>query len=428
MNSNNLTLVLGAQWGDEGKGKLVDMLSENFDIAVRATGGANAGHTVKVMIKGEEKKFIFHLIPSGILYEDTTCVIGNGVVLHIPTLFQEIESLQLQGIEAVSRIKISGRATILFDFHKLSDAKQENSKGERKVGTTKRGIGPCYADKISRRGLRVCDLADWDLFKKRYKELLSWHERCFEYVHEGAEEELLLLEKMRKPLLAMMEDTAYYLNTKLSEGKNVLLEGANASILDIDHGTYPYVTSSNPSIGGAFTGTGMHPAYLGENIGVIKAYMSRVGEGPFPTELKDDLGGKIREAGGEYGSTTGRPRRCGWFDLPLTKYAIMINGFTSLNLTKLDVLGCIDEIKIAEKYFLDGNEINTLPSRVEDMARLEVKWRTFKGWLEDISECKNWENLPDAAKNYVLYLEEKLSCPIKYIGVGPRRDQMIQRD
>lgn len=427
MTSQNLTVVLGAQWGDEGKGKLVDILSERFDIAARATGGANAGHTVKVMIDGEERKFVFHLIPSGILYPKVTCVIGNGVVIHAPTLFKEIKSLADQGIDALSRIKISERATLLFDFHQITDGQQEDSKGDKKVGTTKRGIGPAYADKISRRGLRICDLADWNFFESQYRELLKWHERCFDYTHDGAEAELELLKELREKLLWMSTDSALYLNEALASGKSVLMEGANAALLDIDHGTYPYVTSSSPTIGGIFTGTGLNPTQLSENIGIVKAYMTRVGLGPFPTELDNAQGDAIREAGGEYGSTTGRPRRCGWFDVPLTRYGIMINGFSSLNLTKLDVLDDLDEIKVAEKYFLDGKQIHSLPARLEDLARVELEYRTLPGWKTTISHATTWDDLPENAQNYILHLEELLGCPIKYVGVGPRRDQMIVR-
>jgi len=427
MASKNLTVILGSQWGDEGKGKLVDILSERFDIAARATGGANAGHTVKVMMDGEEKKFVFHLIPSGILYPQTTCVIGNGVVIHVPTLFKEIKNLEDQGISAESRIKISERASLLFDFHKMTDGAQEDSKGDKKVGTTKRGIGPCYADKISRRGLRVCDLQDWNAFEEKYRDLLAMHERNFDYKHEDADAELSLLKDLREKVLAMSADTALYLNTEMDAGKTVLMEGANAALLDIDHGTYPYVTSSNPTIGGIFTGCGIHPGVLDENIGIVKAYMTRVGRGPFPTELENELGEQIREAGGEFGSTTGRPRRCGWFDAPLTKYAIMINGHTSVNLTKLDVLDQLDEIKVAEKYFLDGKEIFSLPSRLEDLARVELEYSTHPGWKTDITESKTWDDLPENAQNYVLHLEQLLGTHIKYIGVGPRRDQMLER-
>jgi adenylosuccinate synthase len=273
----------------------------------------------------------------------------------------------------------------------------------------------------------VCDLQDWNAFEEKYRSLLAMHERVFNYTHEDAEAELSLLKDLREKVLAMSADTALYLNTELTNGKTVLMEGANAALLDIDHGTYPYVTSSNPSIGGIFTGCGIHPGYLDENIGIVKAYMTRVGRGPFPTELDNDLGEKIRTAGGEFGSTTGRPRRCGWFDAPLTKYAIMINGHTSLNLTKLDVLDDLDEIKVAEKYFLDGKEIHSLPSRLEDLARVELEYSTHPGWKTDISNSQTWDDLPENAQNYVLHLESLLGCPIKWIGVGARRDQMIER-
>lgn len=422
----NLTLVLGAQWGDEGKGKLVDILSEKFDIVARATGGANAGHTVYVKMEGETKKFVFHLMPSGILYEHVTCLIGNGVVLHVPTLLKELKNLEDQGFDVSKRVKISDRIALLFEYHKIIDGWQEDSKGDQKVGTTKRGIGPCYADKINRRGLRLCDLVDWELFEKKYRANLEWHQRVYGFEYE-AEKELGLLKEVREGLLEMMVDGAWYLNTALSEGKKVLLEGANAALLDIDHGTYPYVTSSNPTVGGAFTGTGMHARWLGENIGIVKAYMTRVGSGPFSTELHNALGEQIREAGGEYGSTTGRPRRCGWFDVPLTKYSVMINGFTSLNLTKLDVLDELDEIKIAKSYKLNGEELKSFPARLEDLAKVEIEWETVPGWKTSLQEVTSWEELPENAKSYVLRLEELLGCPIKYVGVGQRRDQLVER-
>lgn len=426
MVSKNLSIILGAQWGDEGKGKLVDILSKDFDIVARATGGANAGHTVYVQEGGETKKFVFHLLPSGILYPHVTCVVGNGVVLHIETLFEELESLKEAGYDVENRLKISDRVAILFDYHKLMDGAQEDSKGQHKVGTTRRGIGPAYSDKINRRGLRLCDLKDWDKFVERYKANLAWHQEVFgfDYLPEG---ELAVLRKYRDRLLAMMVDGAYFLNTALEEGKKVLVEGANATLLDIDHGTYPFVTSSNPSIGGVFTGTGMNAKHMDDLIGIIKAYMTRVGSGPFPTELVDSLGDQIREAGGEYGSTTGRPRRCGWFDVPLTAYSIMINGFTSLNLTKLDVLDELDEIKIAVEYRLDGEKLVSIPAALDELARVEVVYETLPGWKSSLKEITTWEALPENAKNYVLRLETLLKCPIQYVGVGQRRDQLLMR-
>lgn len=424
MEQKNLTVVLGAQWGDEGKGKLVDILAETYDIVARATGGANAGHTVYVKVGEETKKYVFHLLPSGILHEQITCVIGNGVVLHVPTLFEELA--KLSGVNIESRLKISDRVALLFEYHKIIDGAQEDSKGEKKVGTTRRGIGPCYADKINRRGLRLCDLKNWEKFEEKYRSNLAWHQKVYGFEFD-ATQELSDLKAKRDQLLGMMVDGAFYLNSALKAGKKVLVEGANAALLDIDHGTYPYVTSSSPTIGGVFTGTGMSALHLGELAGVIKAYITRVGSGPFPTELLNELGDKIRESGGEYGSTTGRPRRCGWFDVMLTKYSIMINGFTALNLSKLDVLDDLDEIKIAVGYKLDGKNLDSFPALLEDLERVEVEYETVPGWKTSLKEVRTWDALPENAKKYVLRLEELLGCPIKYVGIGQRRDQMLTR-
>ena len=418
----SVKIIVGAQWGDEGKGKLVDILSENFDIVARATGGANAGHTVYV----GDKKFVFHLLPSGVLRDDVMCVIGNGCVLHLPTVLDELKTLTDQDLHVDDRLKISDRAAILFDYHKIIDGWQENSKGASKVGTTRRGIGPCYADKINRRGLRMCDLVDWDDFKKKYHSNLAWHQKVYGFDYD-AEAELNQIMEARDRLLGLMADGAAYLNEALASGKTVLVEGANAALLDIDHGTYPFVTSSNPTVGGVFTGTGMNAKYLKDVIGIVKAYMTRVGSGPFPTELHDALGDQIREAGGEYGSTTGRPRRCGWFDVPLTRYSVLLNGYTSLNLTKLDVLDDLDEIEVAVAYKLDGKVMESFPARLEDLGRVEVEYETLPGWKQSLKDVTSWDQLPENAQKYVERLEELLGCPIKYLGVGQRRDQLITR-
>jgi adenylosuccinate synthase len=425
MSNSTLSVILGVQWGDEGKGKLVDIMSERFDIVARATGGANAGHSVYVKEGGETKKFVFHLIPSGILYPHVICVIGNGVVVHTPTMMDELRSLREQGYDVDSKIKLSSRAAMLFDYHKIVDGMQEDSKGEKKVGTTKRGIGPCYADKISRRGLRYADLADWEKFESKYRANLAWHQKVYGFDYD-AETELTFYKENRDMLLGMITDTALYLSKAMEAGKSILVEGANATLLDIDHGTYPFVTSSNPSIGGVFTGLGFGPrALTGELIGIVKAYMTRVGAGPFPTELHDALGEQIREAGGEYGSTTGRPRRCGWFDVPITKYSLMVNGFDNVNLTKLDVLDELDEIKIATTYKLDGQPLETLPATLDELARVEVEYETMPGWKQSLQDVTEWDDLPENAKAYVLRLEELIGTPIKYIGVGMRRDQLV---
>ena len=418
---------MGAQWGDEGKGKLVDILSESFDIVARATGGANAGHTVYVKMGEETQKFVFHLLPSGILHPQVICVIGNGVALHLPTLLKEIETLKEKGIDPESRIKISERASLLFEYHKLIDGAEEDSKGDKKVGTTRRGIGPCYADKINRKGLRLCDLKRWESFEKKFLENLESHKKTYGFEYDPTAE-LEELKKESARFLKMEIDSALYLNSALESGKKVLLEGANAALLDIDHGTYPYVTSSNPTLGGVFTGTGMNHRHLGDVIGIVKAYMTRVGSGPFPTELLDELGEKLREMGGEYGSTTGRPRRIGWFDVPLTRYSILLNGYDHLNLTKLDVLDDCDEIKIATEYRLKGKKLESFPAALEDLAEVEVHYEVMPGWKVSLKEAKTWEELPEAAKNYVLRLESLLNCPIRYIGVGQRRDQLLTRE
>ncbi|MFC1616147.1 adenylosuccinate synthase [Patescibacteria group bacterium] len=417
--------VLGSQWGDEGKGKLVDILANEYDLIVRGTGGANAGHTICIKKDGELKKFIFHLVPSGMLYEDKICVIGNGVVVHIPTLIEELEELKDSGINIESRLYISDRAHILFDYHKTIDGIQEEMKGKKKVGTTKRGIGPCYTDKIRRNGIRMCDLKNWDDFVEKYQDNLKMFKKMYGNFDYDQESELKTLQNLYERVNPLLINCSYYLHNKSKEGKKILFEGANGTMLDIDHGTYPYVTSSSPTTGGILTGTGTGEFKIKTIIGIMKAYTTRVGAGPFPTELLDDLGEQIRENGGEYGSTTGRPRRCGWFDAVVGKYSVIVNGLSSVNLTKLDVLTGVDKLKIATSYKFEDKEKNEFPSSLKDLENVEVKYIEMDGWQEDISEIRNFEDLPDNAKKYVKKIEELIECEVSSIGVGQARDAMI---
>ena len=400
-----ITAIIGAQWGDEGKGKLVDLASPDYDIIARATGGANAGHTVYV----GDKKYIFHLLPSGALHEKCTCVIGNGVVVHLPTLLEEIDILKDAGVKTKERFLISDRAHLLFEKHKELDGKQEAEKGSNKVGTTKRGIGPCYMDKMARIGMRACDFLDQEVFETKLRT-------------SGAnDEEIEYYREKRSIVEPMITDTFVYLHEALESGKSILFEGANGVMLDIDHGTYPFVTSSNPMVGGLGTGTGIPGKHLNNLVGIIKAYTTRVGAGPFPTELEDEIGVRLREQGGEYGSTTNRPRRCGWFDAVVAKYSARMNGYDGINLTKLDVLTGINPLKIGVKY----KGLDSFPaSNVEDV---EVEYIEMPGWDEDISGVREFDDLPETAKDYVRKIEELMGVPAWFIGVGPGRDQMIAK-
>ncbi len=427
-----VAVVLGGQWGDEGKGKLVDILSQEYDMVGRATGGANAGHTIyfKNPAKNDEvTKIVFHLIPAGIIHEKTRCVIGNGVVVHIPTMFSELKQLHELGINFENRLLLSERAHIVFNYHQYLDGLQEERKGDNKVGTTKRGIGPCYTDKIGRQGIRMVDLKNWDEFEKKYHANLQNIISLYGVMDYDSQAELDEIKSYRDQVLAMLTDTALYLNNGLESGKSLVMEGANAIGLDIDHGTYPYVTSSNPSIGGIFTGSGIAPNKTNSIIGIMKAYTTRVGSGAFPSELNNELGDQIRNKGGEFGSTTGRPRRCGWFDMVLARHSVMINGLTHVNLTKLDVLTGLETIKIAISYKY-GNEKyeKSLPALNHIMQEAEVEYVELPGWTEDLSDCTKFEDLPENARKYVHTLEELLQCPIDTIGVGQRRDQLLVRD
>ncbi|KAL3816461.1 hypothetical protein ACHAXA_009886 [Cyclostephanos tholiformis] len=422
-----IDVVLGSQWGDEGKGKLVDMLSQEYDVCARVAGGSNAGHTIVV----DDKKYKFHLLPSGILNEKATCIVGNGVVIHIPSFLDEIDALEDSGINAGGRILVSDRAHIVFDFHQEVDGVIENRLGRNKIGTTKKGIGPAYASKISRNGIRIGDLRNFDFFEMRFRELANAHTRAFPGLVIDVEGQLEYYRSVAGRISAMTTDTIEYTNDAYVTGKRILVEGANATMLDIDFGTYPYVTSSNPSIGSVLTGLGVSPRKIRGIYGTTKAYCTRVGEGPFPTELERDMPGSIGEhlgvVGAEWGTTTGRARRVGWLDIPQMRYSTMINGFTALNLTKLDVLTGLTEVKIGKAYMHDGKIMNTMPSCLKTMSEIEVIYETMPGWTEDISKARNFEDLPENARRYVLRVQELLGVPVRWIGCGANRLDMIDR-
>lgn len=418
---NNVS-ILGTQWGDEGKGKLVDAVSSEFEVVCRSSGGANAGHT----IYNQGKKFVFHLLPSGLLHEHKIGVVGNGCVISANDFLKEVDSLESIGLNLQNRIKISLRAHLLFDYHKKIDAELERRKGKDKIGTTCKGIGPCYSDKISRVGIRMEDLLDRLLLKEKLEKNCEFHAQNLNIELNAKEEfdKIMLIRDQIKPFLC---DTRFYLRDCINENKKILFEGAQAHHLDIDHGTYPFVTSSNVSAGGICTGLGIAPKQISGIIGIAKAYTTRVGEGPFPSELNDSLGESIREKGGEYGATTGRPRRCGWFDAVVVKNSVEINGIDTLNLTKLDVLTGLKELKIATRYFLDDTELFTIPTTRKANRNLRVEYKTFSGWTEDLSGIKLFEDLPEAAQDYVLAIERLTTCKVGSIGVGMDRKDLIFR-
>ncbi|GAB4817464.1 hypothetical protein N2152v2_004510 [Parachlorella kessleri] len=416
-------VVLGTQWGDEGKGKLVDILAQEYEIVARAQGGANAGHTI---YDNEGNKYKLHLIPSGILNPKATCVIGNGVVVHLPGLFEEIRGMQERGISVEGRLLISDRAHLLFDLHKEIDGAREAELAGKQIGTTKRGIGPAYSSKATRNGIRVGDLADLEAFAEKLRKLSQDGIKRFAGFEYDVEKDIEAYKTIAATVKPYIADTVYQLNEWVDAGRKVLIEGANATMLDIDFGTYPFVTSSNPSIGGVLSGLGIAPNKLGAIIGVVKAYTTRVGAGPYPTELHGSLAEELREIGAEYGTTTGRPRRIGWLDLVALKYATRINGLTHINLTKLDVLSELEEIKVGVAYRLpSGQLVPTVPADLSLLEKCEVEYETLPGWKSDISKCQTWDELPENAKRYVQYVEDKVGVHIKWIGVGPGRRAMV---
>jgi adenylosuccinate synthase len=421
-------VVVGSQWGDEGKGKIVDVLAEEVDIVARYQGGANAGHTVHV---GKEE-FILHQIPSGILHPNRRCLLGNGVVVDPFQLFEEMDALIARGIDAEQRVGVSLRAHLLLPHHKILDRAAEAGRGDRKIGTTGRGIGPAYEDKVARQGMRVAELRSED----RARELLTGAaERANRRLAAAGTDERVeahrLIEEVfaiRERLLRLMLDTGRVIEEALQRGEKVLLEGAQGALLDVDHGTYPYVTSSNTTAGGAPLGVGIGPTRIDAVLGVVKAYTTRVGEGPLPTELPSPLQEQVRELGGEYGATTGRPRRCGWFDAGVVRFAARVNGLTGLAVTKLDVLDTLPELRVATGYEVDGEPIDDFPGDLELLGRVRPVYETLPGWQSSTQEARNWDDLPDAAKRYLHRIEELTGTPIWYVSVGTRRDQIIETD
>ncbi|KAJ1993012.1 Adenylosuccinate synthase [Coemansia sp. RSA 1358] len=420
-NINKVSVVLGTQWGDEGKGKLVDILASDIDVCMRCQGGNNAGHTIVV----DGVKYAFHMLPSGLVNEKCVSVVGSGVVVHLPSFFKELEDLEAQGLDCSKRLFISDRCHLVFDFHQIVDGMKEGELGRGSIGTTKKGIGPAYSSKASRSGIRVHHLFHPDEFEKRLRTIVAARFRRYGEFEYDIASELQRYRELAERLRPFVLDSVEYVHKALREGKRILAEGANALMLDLDFGTYPYVTSSNTGIGGVCTGLGIPPNRIGEVIGVTKAYTTRVGGGPFPSELTDEEGQKLRDVGAEYGVTTGRPRRCGWLDLVVLRYSTAINGYTSINLTKLDVLDVFDEIKVAVSYTINGKEVTSFPADLDDLATATVNYVTLPGWNQSISKCRSFDELPENCKKYVHFIEKDIGVPVKWIGVGAGRDEMI---
>ncbi|MEO0012808.1 MAG: hypothetical protein RLZZ535_1197 [Cyanobacteriota bacterium] len=416
--------MIGAQWGDEGKGKITDLLSRSADVVVRSQGGVNAGHTV--VVAGQT--FKLHLIPSGILYSNTECIIGSGTVIDPQVLIEEIEQLKALGV-TVDNLHISQTAHVTMPYHRKIDQASEESRGEYKIGTTGRGIGPTYADKSERTGIRVLDLMNSEHLRKQLGWTINYKNVILEKLYnlppldpEKVIEEYLKYAEYLKPFVI---DSSLKIYEAVNEKKNILFEGAQGTLLDLDHGTYPYVTSSNPIAGGACVGAGVGPTTIDRVIGVAKAYTTRVGEGPFPTELNDRVGELLGELGAEFGTTTGRRRRCGWFDAVIGRYAVRINGLDCLAITKLDVLDELEEIKVCVAYEIDGGICNHFPTNASHFANCKPVYKSLPGWQQDTTGCRSLADLPKKALNYLKYLAELMKVPIAIVSVGPGRDQTI---
>ncbi|TQL66841.1 adenylosuccinate synthetase [Nocardioides albertanoniae] len=421
--------IIGAQWGDEGKGKATDLLGEHVDYVVKFNGGNNAGHTVVIRQEdGTSEKYALHLLPSGILTSGVTPVIGNGVVVDLAVLFEELSGLEERGVD-ISQLRLSASAHVIADYNRQLDKVTERFLGSRKIGTTGRGIGPTYADKVNRIGIRVQDLFDESILRSKVEGALELKNQLLTKVYnrrgftiDAIVEDLLSYADRIAPMVC---DTGLLLNQALDRGDTVLLEGGQATLLDVDHGTYPFVTSSNATSGGACTGSGIPPTRIDRVVGIVKAYTTRVGEGPFPTELFDESGAYLAENGHEFGTTTGRPRRCGWYDAVIARYAARVNGVTDFVLTKLDVLGGLDEIPVCVAYDVDGVRHDEMPVNQSDFHHATPIFEMLPGWKEDISGARSFADLPANAQAYVKYVEEISGAPMSVIGVGPARDETV---
>ncbi|WIH87726.1 adenylosuccinate synthase [Brachyspira pilosicoli] len=417
-------IIVGTQWGDEGKGKIVDYLANKAQYVVRSQGGSNAGHTVVV----DNVKYKLRLLPSGILHKDKVCIIGNGVVIEPKVFLSEIDGLIEKKVN-MSNLKISNRAHVLMPYHKILDELQEEDLGENKLGTTKNGIGPCYMDKASRLGIRIVDLMNKEVFAKKLKFNVELKNKLLKklYNHEGINYEELLKEYLEyaERLRPYVADTTTILNKAIKEKKNILFEGAQATMLDLDHGTYPFVTSSYPAAGGACTGSGVGPRKIDNVIGVVKAYSTRVGEGPFPSELFDDIGQFIRDKGGEYGTVTGRARRCGWLDACVIKYASYINGLDSVAITRLDILDELEKLKICVAYKYNGEILEDYPADLDILSKVEPVYEEFDGWKTSTTNIREYDKLPENAKKYLKRLSEVIDTEISIVSVGAGRDETI---
>ncbi len=420
----SVTALVGAQWGDEGKGKVIDILAEKSDVVVRSQGGNNAGHTVVV----DGTTYKLRLIPSGILYDNKICVIGNGIVLDPKALIGEMNEIKQSG-KSLDGLRIDARAHVVLPYHIELDGLSEKMRGAGDIGTTKRGIGPCYMDKAERSGIRMCDFVDPDIFAKKLRANIEIKNKILTDVYGGRPLDYDTVyseyKEYARILAPYVTDASVLVYNAIRSGKNVLFEGAQGALLDIDVGTYPYVTSSHPTAGGFCIGTGIGPTLIDEVLGVCKSYTTRVGKGPFPTELENEIGDMIRQKGGEYGTVTGRARRCGWLDLVILRFAVRVNGLTSLAVNKLDTLSGIKQLKICTAYRRNGKIIEDFPVDISELDGCEPIYETLDGWDEDISGVKKFDDLPVAAKNYVRFIENKLGIKVAMVGVGPSRDQNL---